>query len=57
MAKKCVSCGEWFNEQDMQAIFTGRTKYMCFKCYTEVSHKIDERNLIHAMAKRKKHDK
>lgn len=54
MAKKCVVCDEWFNEKDLIAIFTGRMKYMCFRCYVNANMKLNERNYS---KKVRKHDK
>lgn len=35
MVKKCVVCGNEFDESEMIPVFTGRMKYKCWKCDKE----------------------
>lgn len=53
----CVVCGNEFDIEDMEPIFTGRTRYRCMKCRAngdkQLSAKISA-SLSHGYAKRLK---
>lgn len=33
--KRCDLCGEYFTEFEMETVFTGRRKWICYKCIRE----------------------
>lgn len=47
---KCEICGEEYPPREMEKIFTGRTKYICLKCYRTGASKVDQNKYAHKIA-------